>query len=145
MEKTLVFIKPDALSQRAMGNVIALLEKNSRIVALKMLWMNRNQAKRFYSVHKGKSFWEPLVGFISSNPIVVMVLEGKNVISRVRKIIGDTDPAKSRKGTVRKIYARDNRHNIIHSSDSKKLAGREIKLFFRREEIYSWQDRDYHL
>lgn len=145
MEKTLVFIKPDALSQRAMGSVIALLEKNFRIVALKMLWMNRNQAKRFYSVHKEKNFWEPLVGFISSNPIVVMVLEGKNVISRVRKMIGDTDPAKSRKGTVRKIYARDNRHNIIHSSDSKKSAGREIELFFRREEIYFWQDRDYHL
>ena len=145
MEKTLVFIKPDALSQRAMGSIVALLEKNFRIVALKMLWMNRNQAKRFYSVHKEKSFWEPLVGFISSNPIVVMVLEGRNVISCVRKMIGDTDPAKSRKGTVRKIYARDNRHNIIHSSDNKKSAGREIELFFRRKEIYSWQDRDYHL
>jgi len=145
MEKTLVFIKPDAMGQKVIGSVIALLEKNFRIVALKMLWMDRNQAKRFYIVHKGKSFWEPLVEFISSNPIVVMVLEGRNVISRIRKMIGDTDPVKSRKGTVRRIYARDNRHNIIHSSDSKKSAEREIKFFFKRKEIHSWQIKDYHL
>ncbi len=145
MEKTLVFIKPDALSQRVIGDVISSLEKNFKIVAFKMVWLNRNQVKRFYSMHRGKSFWKPLVEFIASNPITVLVLEGKNVISRVRRVIGHTDPAKSEKGTVRRIYARDNRHNIIHSSDSKKSAKREIGFFFKKREIYSWRGKNYHL
>lgn len=144
MEQTLVIIKPDAFSKRMVGKIIDRFEKeNFRMVACRMVFLSEKEAKLFYKEHQAKKFYLPLVDFISSNPFLVMVWKGDKVVSKMRKIIGNTDPNLAEEGTVRRMYANDNRHNVVHSSDSQKSAEREIELFFSKEEIYNWEDKEY--
>lgn len=144
MERTLVIIKPDALSKRIMGRVVTTFEENGfKIVACKMVLLTRERAEEFYEEHKGKDFYEPLVNFMSSNPCLVMVLEGEKVTQRIRDIAGNTDPEKADKGTLRRLYAQDNRHNIVHAADSIRAAKKEIGFFFSEKEIYRWEEKVY--
>ncbi len=144
MERTLVIIKPDALSKKIVGKVITTFEQNNfKIVACKMVLLSREKAEEFYQEHKGKEFYEPLVNFMSSNPCLVMVLEGEKVTEEVRDIAGNTDPQKAEPKTLRKLYAQDNRHNILHAADSMKSAEREVKFFFSENEIHHWEEKTY--
>lgn len=139
MEKTLVLLKPDALQRGLAGEIIARLEKKGlKIVALKMLQMDRKLAERHYDVHRGKPFFEGLVEFIISGPIIAMVLEGRKAMEVVRKAMGSTDSAEALPGTLRGDYGLDLGHNIIHGSDSLETARKEISLFFTPGEILSY-------
>jgi len=144
LERTLAIIKPDALSKKIVGKVITTFEdKGLRIVACKMVCLTRQRAEDFYKEHKGKDFYEPLVDFMSSNPCLVMVLEGDNAVQEIRNIAGNTDPQKAKEGTLRKLYAQDNRHNVLHAADSIKSAVKEIEFFFSGNEIYRWKEKVY--
>lgn len=143
-ERTLIIIKPDSLSKKVAGRIISILEENElRLAACKLVCLSREQAEHFYGEHKGKEFYEPLVGFMSSNPSLVMVWEGAEAVKRSREIIGATDPAAAKAGTIRRSYATDNRHNAVHGSDSVKSANREIAFYFPDTEIFSWEEKVY--
>jgi nucleoside-diphosphate kinase len=136
MERTLAIIKPDGVLRGLVGEVIKRLEANNfRIIAMKMLHMSRDQAEGFYAVHKDRAFFESLTGFMSSAPVVVMILEGKNVISLYRNLMGATDYREAAKGTIRADFATDIEKNIVHGSDSPETAAFEISYFFNRFEI----------
>ncbi len=144
MEKTLVVIKPDAIVKRIIGKLISFIEKhNFKIVACKMVYLSEEKARKFYIEHKGKDFYHPLVKFMSSNPCVVMVVYGRGVISKMRRLIGNTDPNIARKGTIRYQFASDNRHNCIHSSCDRVSAKKEINFFFKPNEIFIWKKKKY--
>lgn len=133
LERTLIIIKPDAFSKKLVGRVIAELEKAGlKAVGARMVLLNAEQAEGFYAEHKGKDFYAPLIKFMTSNPVMVMVWEGKDAILRARTLMGATNPANAEEGTIRKRWAQDGRHNIIHGSDSKESAEREINFFFNR-------------
>jgi nucleoside-diphosphate kinase len=135
-ERTLSIIKPDGVSRKIVGEVIISLEKeNIHIVAIKMLQMTKKQAKGFYAVHKERPFFDSLTDFMVSGPVVVMVLEGEDVISRYRKIMGATDYRQAADGTIRKDFATDIEKNVVHGSDSVESAGFEIAYFFNSFEI----------
>lgn len=137
MEKTLAIIKPDGVKRNLIGEVVRRLEKEGiTIVALKMIWMTKEQAKGFYRVHAGKSFYESLTDFMSSGPCVVIVLEGKDVIVEYRKLMGATNYKEAAKGTIRHDYATDIEKNIVHGSDSPQSAAFEIGYFFSELEIF---------
>ena len=136
MERSLSIIKPDGVLRGLMGEVIKRLEVNNfKIIAMKMLHMTRNQAEAFYAVHKERPFFESLTGFMSSGPVVVMVLEGKNVISLYRNLMGATDYREAAEGTIRADFATDIEKNIVHGSDSPETAAFEIGYFFNSFEI----------
>ncbi|MBW1697868.1 MAG: nucleoside-diphosphate kinase [Deltaproteobacteria bacterium] len=136
MQRTLAIIKPDGVGRKLIGEVIKRLEANDmHIVAMKMLCMSKDQAREFYAVHRGKPFYEGLTEFISSGPIVAMVLEGENVIERYRALMGATDYRKAAEGTIRREFATDIQKNIVHGSDSPKSAAFEIGYFFNRFEF----------
>ncbi len=136
MERTLAIIKPDAVSRNLIGKIVSMIEEAGiRIVAMKMLKLTKEQAKGFYHVHKGKPFFDSLTDFMSSGPIVVMVLEGDNVISRWRELMGATDPAKAGEGTIRRMFGLDVEKNSVHGSDSPESAKYEISYFFNSLEI----------
>jgi len=140
MERSLVLIKPDALQRGLAGEIISRLErKGLKIVAMKMLQMDKSLAQRHYAIHKGKAFFNELVDFITSSPIIASVFQGEDAISVIRQTMGETDPAKSLPGTIRGDLGLDIRHNLIHGSDSVENASTEINLFFTTEEIC-----DYH-
>jgi nucleoside-diphosphate kinase len=140
MERTLVLIKPDAVQRGLVGEIISRLEKRGlKIVALKMLQMDRELAQTHYALHKGKPFFESLVEFITSSPLVAAVFEGKKAVEVVRKMMGETDPLQSSAGTIRGDFGLDIGLNLIHGSDSTESAAREIHLFFSDEEILSYQ------
>ncbi|MBN2406744.1 MAG: nucleoside-diphosphate kinase [Elusimicrobia bacterium] len=147
MEKTLIIIKADAFTKRLVGKVISKLEDSGlRILGAKMIWFDKALAREFYIEHKSKDFYYPLINFITSNPVMVMVAGGENAVTGSRKIIGATDPARAREGTIRRMWAQDGRHNIVHGSDSPVSAKREINLLFPGEEgIYEWEDKEYRL
>lgn len=139
VERTLVLVKPDGVRRGLIGEVISRFErKGFRIVALKMLRMNKDQAMNFYSVHREKPFFNDLVDFITSGPIVAMVLEGEEAISVVRLMIGATDGRKAAPGTIRGDFALSIQENIVHASDSKESFEREFKVVFSEEDIVSW-------
>jgi len=136
MEQTLAIIKPDAVKNNQIGNICALFEKEGlQIVAMRMEHLSLEKAEKFYDVHIGKPFFEELTTFMSSGPIVVLVLEGDNAIERNRKVLGNTDPAKAEKGTVRAEYGTNIGNNAAHGSDAKDTAIREIAFFFAKEHI----------
>lgn len=144
MEKTLVIIKPDGLCKKLVGKVLSRFEEAGfKIVGLKMLKLTDKIYDEFYASHKGKFFYEPYKEFMLSAPIIPCVLEGKNVIQEVRKIIGNTDSKKAQLGTIRNLYGLNDRRNIIHASDSPQTAEIEIKYFFKEYEIYSFNDDDW--
>jgi nucleoside-diphosphate kinase len=136
MERTLSIIKPDGVSRGLIGEVIRRFEKNGiRITAMKMIHMTRKQAQGFYAVHRERPFFDSLTQFMSSGPVVVMVLEGENVIEKNRALMGATDPAKAAAGTIRRDFATEIEKNVVHGSDSPETAAFEIGYFFNRFEI----------
>ena len=136
MEITLSIVKPDGVAKNVIGEVLRRFEKAGlRIVALKMLHLSKAEAEGFYAVHKARPFFKSLTEFMSSGPCVVMVLQGDNAITRVREIMGATDPGKAAEGTIRKDLASDIEKNIVHGSDSPESASTEIKYFFNALEI----------
>ncbi len=137
VERTLVIVKPDAVKKSAVGDIIRILQENElKLLAIKMVHLTKEQAKRFYIVHKERPFYDELTDFMSSGPCVPMVFEGENAISRVREIIGATDPAKAAEGTIRKKYGTDVGRNAVHASDSQESAQYEIPFFFSQLEIH---------
>src|SRR4030042_1473600 len=140
MERTLVLVKPDAVQRGLIGEVISRIEKTGlKLVALKMLHMDRELAGRHYAIHQGKPFFEGLVGFITSSPLVAAVFEGPNAVEVVRKTMGATDPVKAAPGTIRGDLALDIGRNAVHGSDSKENAEKEINLFFSPKDIVSYK------
>jgi nucleoside-diphosphate kinase len=131
MERTLVMVKPDAVTRNQVGEVLRRFEAAGlRIRGLKMVRLDRRGAEGFYQVHRGRPFFESLTRFMSSGPIVAMVLEGEDAIARVRKLMGATDPAKAEAGTIRKDLASSIEQNAVHGSDSPGSAAYEIPYFF---------------
>ena len=135
-EKTLSIIKPDGVSRNLIGEIIRRLEEAGiEIVAMKMITMTKEEAKGFYKVHEGKPFYESVTDFMSSGPCVAMVLEGKDVISRYRKLMGATNYEEAEDGTIRREFATDIEKNVVHGSDSEETAKFEINYFFNALEI----------
>ncbi|MBN1487027.1 MAG: nucleoside-diphosphate kinase [Anaerolineae bacterium] len=140
MEKTLIILKPDTVQRGLIGEVISRIEKRGlRIAGLKMMWVPRELAERHYGEHQGKAFYEPLLNFITSSPVIAMVIEGPKVITTMRAMMGKTSSLEANPGTIRGDYGLSNRHNLIHGSDSPESAEREIALFFKPEEIYNYK------
>ncbi|MBW1753833.1 MAG: nucleoside-diphosphate kinase [Deltaproteobacteria bacterium] len=136
MEKTLSIIKPDGVARGLAGEVIKRLEQNNfKIIAMKMLRMTKAQAQGFYAVHCERPFFESLTGFMSSGPIIVLILEGENAIGRYRELMGATDYREAAKGTIRKDFATDIEKNVVHGSDGPETAAFEIGYFFNSFEI----------
>ena len=136
MERTFSIVKPDGVKRGVIGEVIKRLEESQiNIVAMKMIYMTKNQAKGFYAVHKERPFFESLTDFMASGPVVVMVLEGDGVISKYREIMGATDYKEAAEGTIRKDFATDIEKNVVHGSDSEESATFEIGYFFNSFEI----------
>lgn len=136
-EQTLSIIKPNAVAANHIGEIIARFEKNGlRIAAIKMQLLTKEQAQNFYAVHRGKPFLESLTSFMSSGPIVAIVLEGKDAVAKSREIMGATDPNKAAKGTLRADFAESVTKNAVHGSDSTETAKIEIAFFFKPNEIF---------
>ncbi len=142
MERSLVLVKPDAVQRALAGQVISRLEnKGLKIVAMKMLHMDTDLAQRHYAIHKGKAFFDELVAFITSSPLIAIVFQGESAVQIIRQMMGETDPAKAPGGTIRGDFGIDVGHNLVHGSDSPENARKEIDLFFSREEIFDY-DRE---
>ena len=139
MERTLVIIKPDAVQRGLIGEITLRLERRGlKLAGMKLMQIMPELASRHYAVHQGKPFYEPLVAYITSSPVVVMVWEGKQAIEVVRKTIGATNPAKAEPGTIRADYAVEIGRNLVHGSDGPETAAYEVGLFFREDELVSW-------
>ena len=140
MERTLVMLKPDAVQRGFVGRILARFEaKGLKIVALKLARVDRALAERQYAPHKGKDFYEPLIRFITSAPVVFVVLEGKGAVAVARKMMGATFGPNAEPGTIRGDFGMSNRFNLVHGSDTPEAAQREIAIFFRPEELIDWQ------
>ena len=136
MEKTLSIIKPNAINKDVIGDIIKTFESKSlKIAAARMTYIPRRQCEEFYSEHKERPFFSELVEFMTSGPVMLMVLSGENAISKNRKIMGATDPKEAAEDTLRKKYGDSVGENAIHGSDSPASAEREIKIFFKPEDI----------
>lgn len=139
MERSLVLIKPDAMLKRSAGAIISRLEgQGLKLVALKMLHMDKAMATRHYDIHIGKPFFAGLVDYITSTPIVAIVFEGEGAVAVIRKTMGATDPDKAEPGTIRADFGSDIQNNAVHGSDSLESAAKEIKLFFTEDEIFDY-------
>ena len=139
MERSLVLIKPDAIQRRLAGTIISRLEQQGlKIVALKMLHLDKALATRHYAIHTGKPFFEELINYITSTPIIAIVFEGEKAVEVIRKTMGATDPAKAEPGTIRGDFGLDIQQNTVHGSDSVETAEKEIKLFFTEKEIFNY-------
>lgn len=135
-ERTLSIIKPDAVGKGHTGEIIARLEKAElKPIAVKMMHLSKEQAEEFYAVHKGKGFYDELVVFMSSGPVVVMALEGENAISKNREVMGATNPAEAAPGTIRADFAASIGENAVHGSDAPETAKTEVAFFFSEEEL----------
>lgn len=140
MQRTLVLVKPDAMQRGLAGVILSRLEaRGLKLVGLKLLHMDRVLAERHYAIHRGKPFFEGLINYITSSPIVAAVLEGPRVIDLVRSTMGKTDPLLAGPGTFRGDFCVDIGRNLVHGSDSEETARQEIALFFKDEELYSWR------
>jgi nucleoside-diphosphate kinase len=138
MERSLVLIKPDAMRRGLAGTIINRLESQGlKLAAIRMLHLDKELAERHYAIHREKPFFEGLVRYITSAPIIASVFKGENAIEAIRKIMGPTDPAKASAGTIRGDFGVDIEQNSVHGSDSPQNAEQEIKLFFREDEIFS--------
>ncbi len=136
MERTLSIIKPDATRRNLTGTINKIIEDSGlRIIAQKRIQLSEDKAKKFYEVHNDKAFYNDLVEYMSSEPVIVQVLEGDNAINKYRKIMGSTDPLLAEKGTIRKIVAISKLENSVHGSDSTENAKKEINFFFNLDEI----------
>ncbi|HII61355.1 nucleoside-diphosphate kinase [Pyrococcus horikoshii] len=141
-ERTLVIIKPDAVVRGLIGEIISRFEKKGlKIVGMKMIWIDRELAEKHYEEHREKPFFKALIDYITKTPVVVMVLEGRYAVEVVRKMAGATDPKDAAPGTIRGDFGlevSDAICNVIHASDSKESAEREISLFFKPEELFEY-------
>jgi len=143
MERTFVMIKPDGVQRRLIGKILQRFEEAGlKIVAMKFLKVTQELAEKHYEIHKGKPFYESLIKYITSGPVLAMVIEGQNAIERIRKMVGATDPQKAMPGTIRGDFCQHIGRNIIHASDAKETAEKEIKLWFNNEEIISYEMDD---
>ena len=137
IERTVSIIKPDAVSKNVIGKIYDRFESNGlKIVAAKMKYLTREEAEAFYAVHKERPFFNDLVAFMVSGPVMVQVLEGENAVTKHREIMGATNPENALEGTIRKDFANDTSENAVHGSDSLENAKIEIDFFFNPEEIY---------
>ena len=137
MEKTLVIIKPDAVAKKCAGDIIKIFYGNElELVGLKMISPAKEIMEKFYSVHKEKDFFKPLVEFMVSGKIIICVWRGYNAVLKVREIIGSTDSRQAKAGTIRNLFGTDGRVNAVHASDSLENAEKEISFFFKEEEIF---------
>jgi nucleoside-diphosphate kinase len=131
MERTLILIKPDAFARGLSGEILARFErKGLRLVAMNLMTMSREEAERHYAEHAGKGFYEELVTFITSGPLVAMVLEGEQAVTAARQVIGATNPLEATTGSIRGDFAIEVGQNMVHGSDSPESAAREVGLFF---------------
>jgi nucleoside-diphosphate kinase len=143
MEKTLILLKPDCIHRRLAGSIVQRFEqKGLRLAGLKLVQVSRRLAEQHYAVHKGKPFYESLLKFINSGPTVALVLEGPQAVAVARNLIGATDGTKAAPGTIRGDYAISVQNNLIHGSDSPENAATEIALWFKPEELVSYQPVD---
>ena len=131
MSRTLLIIKPDAVERNLIGHIISRLEQaRFKIVAMRMMQLSKEEAREFYAVHKEKPFYNPLVEYMTSSPVIAMVLEKDDAVEELRTLIGVTDPARAACGTIRHEIGRDVEKNSVHASDSDENAAREISFFF---------------
>ena len=136
LERTFSILKPDATERNITGAINAIIEKAGlRIVAQKRVRISREQAEKFYAVHRERPFFSELVDFMISGPVVVQVLEGDNALTKYREVMGATDPAKAAAGTIRKTHAKSIGENSVHGSDAPETAAREIAQFFSENEL----------
>ncbi|MEM0155941.1 MAG: nucleoside-diphosphate kinase [Thermoplasmataceae archaeon] len=143
MERTLILVKPDGVKRRLIGEILGRMEKKGlKILAAKMLHMTESMAQRHYEVHKGKPFYNDLVKYITSGPILAAVLEGNNAIQVVRIMSGSTDGSKAQAGTIRGDFATGIERNIIHASDSQESYDHEYPIFFKQDEILEFNYGD---
>jgi nucleoside-diphosphate kinase len=130
-ERTLTIIKPDAVAAGHIGDIVKILEANQfKIVAARLVSLSKKEAEGFYAVHHDKAFFESLTNFMSSGPALAMVLEGQNIIARLREVMGSTNPANAAPGTIRKLYATNIERNAVHGSDAPETAAYEMGYFF---------------
>jgi len=140
MEQTLVLIKPDAMQRSLAGEIISRLERRGlRIVAMRMLHMDEALARQHYAAHEGKAFFPGLLQYITSSPIIAAVFEGKNAVEIARQSMGATNPAEAAPGTIRGDLGIDTGRNLVHGSDSLEAAEKEIRLFFQKGEMFSYE------
>ena len=140
MEHTLIIIKPDAVQRGLIGEIITRFERRGlRIAAMKLIQIDQTLAQRHYAVHEGKPFYEPLIQYITSSPVVVMALEGNNVIGIARRTMGATNPAKAAPGTIRADFGLEIGRNLVHGSDGPDTAAFEVPLFFSEGEILFYE------
>lgn len=139
METTFLMVKPDAVQRGLIGNIITKMEeKGLRLVALKMIQIDEDTASEHYAEHEGKDFYEPLLEYITSGPVVAMALKGNSAISIVRTLVGKTDPKEASPGTIRGDHGIDIGRNIVHAADSKESAERELGIFFDDNEYLDY-------
>ena len=138
LERTLSIIKPDAVKKNVIGQILARFEAAGlRVVAARMMHLSRAEAEGFYAVHRGRPFFNDLVQFMTSGPVLVQVLEGDNAIAKNRELMGATDPKKAAKGTIRADFADSIDANAVHGSDAPETAKTEIAYFFPASEVFS--------
>ncbi len=139
-ERTLIILKPDAIQRKLVGKIITRLEdKGFKIVGLKMIHMTQELAKKHYEAHINKPFFDSLLNFISSTPVIVMVLEGVDVVNQIRKLVGATDCKKADVGTIRFDFGLSIQNNLIHASETVNDANREISIFFNQNELFDYK------
>ncbi len=139
MERTLVIVKPDAVQRSLIGEVLKRLEtRGLKMVGLKMMAVSPELAQRHYAVHQGKPFFEGLIRYITSSPVVVAVFEGKDAIAAVRSTVGSTNPVQATPGTIRGDFGMEIGRNLVHASDAPETAKNEVALWFKEEELVSW-------
>ena len=140
MERTFVMLKPDAVQRGLMGKIVSRIEeKGLKVIAMKFMVIPEELAKTHYSEHEGKGFFDSLIAYITSGPVLPMVIEGDNAISVCRTIMGKTNPQEALPGTIRGDFGLDKGKNLIHGSDSPESAEREINLFFKKEELVEYE------
>jgi nucleoside-diphosphate kinase len=140
LERTLIIIKPDAVQRGLIGPIITRFERRGlRLAALKLIHIDEPLAERHYAIHKGKPFYEPLIQYITSSPVVVLVLEGNDAIEIARRTMGATNPAEAAPGTIRADFGLEIGRNLVHGSDGPDTAAIEVPLFFTEDEIFSYR------
>lgn len=140
MERTLVLVKPDGVQRGLIGEIISRLERRGlRLIGAKFMWVSQELAETHYAIHKGKSFYEGLIQYITSSPVMALAWEGPHAIDAVRQLMGSTRPTQAAPGTVRHDYALEVGRNLTHASDTVENGIKEVDLWFTTEELVSWQ------
>ncbi len=143
MERTFLMIKPDGVLRGLIGEIISRIErKGLKIIAMKMIKMDKETAEKLYEQHRNKEFFNELIEYVTSAPVVVMVVEGREAVKVVRKLVGKTDPIEAEPGSIRFDYAMTIGKNIIHAADSKERAEKEMKIFFKEDELLNYKRAD---